>query len=198
VGFAKYRRSGRSCVILTDREIKIHLDRGLITIDPRPDAIAYNSTSVDLTLDSTISEFKDQRGGIETAIDPVNANFKDEEILEDITQRKTLSEEGYLLKPQNFILGWTEEYIDLVYHTRLAARVEGKSSLARIGIAVHMTAPTIHSGFEGQIRLEIVNHGRFPIRLRPRMRICQLIFEQTLGTPEKGSPSQFSGQTSIG
>jgi len=74
----------------------------------------------------------------------------------------------------------------LPVHTRLAARVEGKSSLARFGLGVHITAPTIHSGFALPIRLEIMNHGYLPIRLREGMKICQLIFELTLGTPEKG------------
>ncbi|MEZ5888805.1 MAG: hypothetical protein R3D52_00230 [Xanthobacteraceae bacterium] len=61
-------------------------------------------------------------------------------------------------------------------------------------LIVHITAPTIHAGFDGRIRLEMVNHGKIPIRLRPGMRICPLIFEQTLGTPEKGYQGQFSGQ----
>ena len=77
---------------------------------------------------------------------------------------------------------------------RVAARVEGKSSLARLGLAVHVTAPTIHAGFEGQSQLEVINHGRLPIRLRAGMAICQLIFEQTLGFPEIGYGGQFSGQ----
>lgn len=84
--------------------------------------------------------------------------------------------------------------MDLRNDTRIAARVEGKSSLARIGLAVHITAPTIHAGFDGQIRLEIVNHGPLPILLKPGMRICQLIFEQTLGTPDKVYGGQFAGQ----
>ena len=77
---------------------------------------------------------------------------------------------------------------------RLAARVEGKSSLARLGLAVHVTAPTIHAGFDGHTQLEIINHGGVPIRLRTGMRIYQLIFEQTLGTPVKGYSGRFSGQ----
>ena len=107
-----------------------------------------------------------------------------------------LGADGYVLKQQEFILGWTAEYVDLKYDARIAARVEGKSSLARLGVVVHMTAPTIHAGFEGQIRLEIANYGLFPIRLRPNMRICQLIFELTLGAPEKAYQAQFTGQTS--
>ena len=184
-------------MILTDREIKIYLDRGLITINPRPDpAVAYNSTAVDLTLDPVITEFTPPPEGIETTIDPSRAVFKDEEVLKGITRLITIPSEGYILSTRKFILGWTGEYIDLQITTRIAARVEGRSSLSRLGLAVHMTAPTIHAGFEGQIRLEIINHGFFPIRLRSQMRICQLVFEQTFGTPEKGSNNQFSGQTS--
>jgi dCTP deaminase len=102
--------------------------------------------------------------------------------------------EGYLLQPNHLVLAWTREYVNLVSHNRVAARVEGKSSLARFGLGIHVTAPTIHAGFDGHIRLEMVNHGKIPIRLRTGMRICQLIFEQTLGTPEKGYQGQFSGQ----
>jgi dCTP deaminase len=77
---------------------------------------------------------------------------------------------------------------------KYAARVEGKSSLSRIGLAIHITAPTIHAGYDGHIRLELVNNGPLPIRLRVGMPICQLIFEQTLGTPDKGYHGQFAGQ----
>lgn len=181
-------------MILTDREIKIHIERGTIIIDPAP--VAFDSTAVDLTLDPIIKLFKKMDGGIETIIDPVNATFKNEEVLESITEEKTLESDGYVLRPGDFILGWTSEYIDLKIDTRVAARVEGKSSLARLGVVVHMTAPTIHAGFDGQIRLEIGNNGHFPVRLRPKMRICQLVFEATLGAPEKAYANQFAGQHS--
>jgi dCTP deaminase len=93
------------------------------------------------------------------------------------------------------VLGWTAEHIDLKIDARLAARVEGKSSLARLGLGIHITAPTIHSGFNGRIRLEMINHGTFPVRIRTGMRICQLIFEITLGTPARGYKGQFLGQS---
>jgi dCTP deaminase len=99
-----------------------------------------------------------------------------------------------MVEPGDFVLGWTEEYIDLPTQSRIAARVEGKSSLARLGIGIHITAPTIHAGFEGTIQLEICNHGTLRVRLTPGMRVCQLIFEQTAGTPEKGYVGQFFGQ----
>jgi dCTP deaminase len=63
-----------------------------------------------------------------------------------------------------------------------------------LGIAVHITAPTIHAGFKGSIQLEICNHGPLTVRLSHGMRVCQLIFEQTLGTPEKGYQGQFYEQ----
>lgn len=135
----------------------------MITIDPRPQPVAYSSTSVDLTLDPVISEFKADKGGIEKAIDPSSADFKGEAVLDEIIVRRTLDADGWLLTPHKLVLAWTVEYIDLKYDARLAARVEGKSSLARLGIAVHMTAPTIHSGFAGRVRLEVVNHGLLPI-----------------------------------
>lgn len=181
-------------MILTDREIQIALEQGSILIDPMPDERAYSSTSVDLTLDAALSEFADHPSGIESAVDPGAPNFNHEEALSSLLKPQTIADQGYLFSPGRLILAWTREYIRLEPHARLAARVEGKSSLARLGIAVHITAPTIHAGFEGQIRLEMYNHGKVPVRLRTGMRICQLIFEQTLGVPVLGYKGRFSGQ----
>lgn len=181
-------------MILTDREIKLAISKGLIVIDPAPDEKAFSSTAVDLTLDEHVSELKDGEGGLEQAIDPSHKDFQPERTLELVSQKITIPPDGYLLKPNILMLAWTKEYVNLVSHNRVAARVEGKSSLARFGLGIHVTAPTIHAGFDGHIRLEMVNHGKLPIRLRTGMRICQLIFEQTLGTPDKGYQGQFSGQ----
>ena len=183
-------------MILTDREIKLALQNRLIIIDPEPDERAFSSTAVDLTLDENITEFKEFASGIKQAIDPSHQDFQSETTLELISDKIIIPADGWLLKPNRLVLAWTKEYVNLVSHNRVAARVEGKSSLARLGLGVHVTAPTIHAGFDGHIRLEMVNHGKLPIRLRTGMRICQLIFEQTLGTPDKGYRGQFSGQTS--
>lgn len=115
---------------------------------------------------------------------------------------KSLSEErdigpndGYVLKGKHSILAWTRERVQLHEHGRVSARVEGKSSLARLGLAIHVTAPTIHCGFKApSIQLEIINHEPLPIRLRIGMPICQLIFEQTLGMPETAYKGQFADQ----
>jgi dCTP deaminase len=181
-------------LILTDREIQTAISRRAIIIEPPPRETAYSSTSVDLTLDPIITIFKSKKEGIDTTIDPSIPNFNAEEILKELTYAKEISIDGYTLKEKELVLGYSIEYIDLRPDPKIAARVEGKSSLSRIGLSVHITAPTIHSGFDGRIRLEIVNHGHFPIRLKSGTRICQLIFEQTLGTPDRGYGGQFAGQ----
>lgn len=182
-------------MILTDREIKLAIEKDLIIIDPRPGPNAFSSTAVDLTLDPNITEFKSPAGGVEYVIDPGHPEFNSETTLSHVSDKRVIDgAAGYCLMPSQLVLAWTAEFVNLVSHNRIAARVEGKSSLARLGLAVHVTAPTIHAGFAGRIRLEMVNHGKVPVRLRVGMRICQLIFEQTLGTPDKGYQGQFSGQ----
>ena len=185
-------------MILTDREIQIALEFGSIIIDPVPDERAYSSTSVDLTLDANISLYKETPEGVETAIDPGAENFDHEKALASLLEPAISipQRQGYLFEPDRLLLAWTKEYVKLEPHARIAARIEGKSSLARLGIGVHITAPIIHAGFQGQIRLEMFNHGKLPVRLRAGMRICQLIFEQTLGVPVQGYKGRFSGQTS--
>jgi dCTP deaminase len=184
-------------VILTDREIQIALTRKQIAIDPLPKEIAYSSTSVDLTLDPTLTVFNTGKNFVRKVIDPTHPDYDIDEALSEITKIEQIDpKKGFDLDPRSLVLGYTAEYVDLPYDSRLAARVEGKSSLARLGLGVHVTAPTIHAGFDGQIRLEIVNHGHIPITLKPGMRICQLIFEQTLGTAERGYRGQFAGQKS--
>ena len=171
-------------MIFTDREIRLALDQKTLIIDPTPSDDAFASTSVDLTLDPTVSEFK--ASSIDRHFDPGRADYPLEQVLGEATKQISIDDGSpYLLDPGKLILGWTREYVDLRKSPRLAARVEGKSSLGRLGLGVHVTAPTIHAGFNGRIRLEIVNHGHVQIRLRSGMKICQLIFEQTLGTPEK-------------
>lgn len=181
-------------MILTDREIQIALHRGLISIEPLPEELAYSSTSVDLKLDPNITMVPPGPAGIRKAVDVTHQDYDYDAVLRDRSRTEAIGDAGFELPRQELILGWTEEYVDIPIDARMAARVEGKSSLARLGIGVHLTAPTIHAGFKGRIRLEIVNHGPLPVILKPGMRICQLIFEVTLGTPESGYKGQFLGQ----
>jgi dCTP deaminase len=160
-----------------------------------PIAVRYSSTSVDLTLAKQFrvwdfDQIEKNRGEV---VEP-GPKFKYAEFRDKYTKRKILTNKGYVLEPNAFVLAWTHETIDLPNHSRIAARVEGKSSLARLGLAVHVTAPTIHAGFEGPLQLELCNHGMFSIRLTPGMPICQSVFEMTLGTPEKGYSGLFFRQ----
>jgi dCTP deaminase len=114
-----------------------------------------------------------------------------------------LSADGFVLTPGAFVLGWTEERIGLPHTSRIAARVEGRSSLARLGVGVHVTAPTIHAGFGvtddpnypgTRIRLEVWNCGPLAVCLQKGMKVCQLMLEEVHGTPEKGYQGTFTTQ----
>lgn len=182
-------------MILTDREIRISIEQGLIGIDPAPAATAFSSTSLDLTLDAVLRKFNDHAAGLDLVIDPTKVGYNFNTAITQISARIDIDPaNGFELPAQTLILGWTKERVHLRSRARIAARVEGKSSLARLGLAVHVTAPTIHAGFEGPIQLEIINHGPVRLRLRSGMKICQIIFEQTLGFPEVGYGGQFNQQ----
>jgi len=177
-------------MILTDREIQIALQQQLVVIDPAPKPDAYSSTSVDLTLADTFSEWTVRAGA---PIRPGASGFK---YTDFIANQNTVRQNMFVLPSKSFVLAWTAETVSIPIHSRLAARVEGKSSLARLGMGVHLTAPTIHCGFKGSVQLEICNSGPNEIILDAGMRICQLIFEQTMGTPDKGYKGTFFGQSS--
>jgi dCTP deaminase len=183
-------------MILTDREIQIALESQALIIEPRPSETSFSSTSVDLTLDQPVSIYKDPTAGIGQCVDPMTIGFNHEEVVASLTTQIEIDpSSGYEFKPGTLLLAWTREYIELKTNSKIAARVEGKSSLARLGIGVHITAPVIHAGFAGQVRLEMLNHGKLPVKLRVGMKICQLVFEQTTGTPVMGYKGRFSGQT---
>lgn len=179
-------------MVLTDREIQAALASRQIIIKPLPDERAYSSTSLDLTLSKVLQEWKPAAS--EQIVCPTKKGYKFTEFATQFSQTKKMTPAGYVLVPGVFLLGWTEEDVELPIHGRIAARVEGKSSLARLGIGIHVTAPTIHAGFKGFIQLEICNHGPLKVKLTAGMPVCQLIFEQTLGTPDKGYKGQFYGQ----
>ncbi len=177
-------------MILTDREIEIALLNGQIVVEPRPNLqLTLSSTSLDLTLSDVFAIWTPMPG---TTIHPGATDYSYQNIMRLQTR---LQQPSYTLHPQSFVLAWTSEYVALPESSRIAARVEGKSSLARLGVGIHVTAPTIHSGFRGNIQLEMFNFGPHKIVLDAGMRVCQLIFEQTYGTPIKGYSGLFAGQT---
>ncbi|MEO8051176.1 MAG: dCTP deaminase [Acidobacteriota bacterium] len=184
-------------MVLTDREIQVSIQNKQIIVDPPPAPTAFSSTSLDLSLSKYIRIWKAAtiKGIEDKIVSPGAAGYKFNDVLREYSDGKEIGADGYVVEPGTFVLGWTLETIELPILTRVAARVEGKSSLARLGIGIHITAPTIHAGFQGPIQLEIFNHGLVRVKLLTGMPVFQLIFEQTLGTPAKGYAGQFFGQT---
>jgi dCTP deaminase len=185
-------------MILSNIEIQKAIDEHRLTITPDPQPrspeypdCAYDTTAVNLRLARTLAipqpgpyTFDLRRGGI--------AGF-----LARNSKQVTIGEEGYALRPGQFTLGNTVERITLPLLPNgesLAARIEGKSSLARCGLLVHFTAPTVHAGYDGTLTLEMINLGVVDISLFPGMPIAQLILEAVVGDP-LANPSQFQGQT---
>jgi dCTP deaminase len=192
-------------MILSDREISAALARGALKITPDPPAAAWSSTAVDLRLAKEVIRWKrPNAGGVDVPVAPFNPDYDFASLLRDNSDKIDIPADGFVMTSNTFLLGWTIEAIQLPHRSRLAARVEGKSSLARLGIGVHVTAPTIHAGFGykpgdenfpgNPIQLEIWNVGPLDILLEVGMPICQLIFEVVDGTPEKGYAGRFSIQ----
>jgi dCTP deaminase len=185
-------------MILSDREVRAAIQRGIISVSNCPPASdkRWASTTLDLTLDAEIRPWTPQGGaGAEVVIDPSSPEFNTNQLIDDYTDPVSCVGEGYVIQPKTLVLGWTVEKIKLPNASRIGARVDGKSSLARIGIGIHITAPIIHPGFGEKsgdpsypgspIRLEIWNIGPLKVRLKKGMPICQIIFEEVHGTPEK-------------
>lgn len=190
-------------MILSDRETRAARARGAIRITPEPAPAAWSSTAVDLTLDGPLSCWEVPGELAPLLLCPHGADFDFAALSRQFGREVQLGAEGHVVEPFDFLLGWTVERIQLPHTARLAARVEGKSSLARLGLGVHVTAPTIHAGFGvsedpqhqgSSIRLEIWNIGPFRIKLEKGMPICQLIVEWVDGTPEKGYAGRFAVQ----
>ena len=184
-------------MILCDSEIHAALAHGQIIIDPMPSSEYFTTTAVDLRLGGTdFKRWKVPGPGINFSIDPSQPGFFRSCVpfLEDVPRE---SDQSVIIRPGDFLLALTLERVEMPEESRIAARVEGKSSLARIGLGVHITAPTIHSGFKGNITLEIKNHGVVPVRLQPGMPICQLIFEMVFGTPSKTMVGIFQNQSTV-
>jgi dCTP deaminase len=149
-------------MILSDREVKAALDHGHLVIDPRPEyeTRRWSPTSVDLTLAAELREWRDPSDATQQTVFTPAAGIDSNAML----RRYSIAhdcEAGYVLAPRGFVLGWTAERIWIDPLCGIGARVEGKSSLARLGLGIHVTAPTIHPGFDGLIRLEIWNVGPF-------------------------------------
>lgn len=171
--------------ILSDKTIKEYLEEGKIVIDPLKDEQQIQPSSVDMRLGDEFKVFKVIR---KPYIDP-----KDEEDIAKYMESSTVPEgEAFIIHPNEFALATTQEYVKVP--DDLVARVEGRSSMGRLGVTMHVTAGYVDPGFEGRITLEISNIGAMPVALYPGQRVCQLVFE-TMTTPAElpyGHPKRNS------
>jgi dCTP deaminase len=151
-------------MILSDHTIREEIAAGRIVIDPFVDACVQPS-SVDLHLDSYFRVFRNHTMGM---IDV-------KENLEELTELvECTDEQPFILHPGEFVLGSTSERV--VLPTDLVGRLEGKSSLGRLGLLIHSTAGFVDAGWDGQLTLELSNVANLPITLYPGMKIGQISF----------------------
>ena len=172
-------------MILSDRDLKQVIKEKKLVIDPF-DEKCVQPSSVDLHLYKDVLVFDNYQAAVIDVREKV-----------DVTRKVTISEEGFVLHPGEFILGSTSEYFEIP--NNLAGKLEGKSSLGRLGLVVHATAGFIDPGFKGDITYEIANISRLPIRIYADMKIDQICFfrmtsevENMYGCDKLGS--KYSGQ----
>jgi dCTP deaminase len=153
-------------MLLSDRDIHARVDAGDIVLDPW-DPVMVQPSSVDVRLDRFFRTFENHRY---PHIDPAEEQT-------DLTRMiEPQGDEPFILHPGEFALGSTLELVGL--GVDLAARLEGKSSLGRLGLLTHSTAGFIDPGFSGHVTLELSNMATLPIKLWPGMKIGQLCFFQ--------------------
>jgi len=175
-------------MIFSDRSIREALRSGSIVIDPHEPAHVQPS-SVDLRVGAAFRVFENHRY---SEIDPRSPQ-------EDMTKLIEVGDdEPFMLHPGEFVLGSTLERIKL--GDDIVARLEGKSSLGRLGLLIHSTAGFIDPGFEGRVTLELSNVATLPIAIHSGMKIGQISFcrmttaaELPYGSPELGS--KYQGQS---
>jgi dCTP deaminase len=192
-------------VILSDGEIQEAIARKFIIIEPIPTEEQYTTSALDLSLGQELFELKtpeemakEEPRGVERSFVINLAEIDIKSFQAKYTRPLAPEPDGsFIWHPRKFILTMTKEYVELPRQSRIAARVEGRSTLARLGLIVHLTAPTIHAGFSGYITLEMFNLGPYSVRLSPGIAICQLVFERLRRVPKGPVRTAFQGQTGI-
>ena len=174
-------------VLLSDRDIKAEIDGGRVRLEPYDQAMVQPS-SIDVRLDKYFRLFDNHKYPF---IDPA-------EDQPDLTRLIEVARgESFILHPGEFVLGSSFEIVTLPDH--LAARLEGKSSLGRLGLVTHSPAGFVDPGFSGHVTLELSNAATLPIKLWPGMKVGQLCFfrlsspaENPYGSAKYGS--RYQGQ----
>jgi dCTP deaminase len=174
-------------VILSDRSIREALDAGSIVIDPLLEG-GIQPSSVDLRIDRYFRVF---RNDTTPFIDPKQSQ-------EDLTELVEVEDgKAFILHPGEFVLASTLERVQLP--DDVAARLEGKSSLGRLGLLTHSTAGFVDAGWDGHLTLELSNVANLPIAIYPGMRIGQISFLQMTSAADApygsdSARSKYQGQ----
>jgi dCTP deaminase len=178
---------GSALVILSDRSLREAIAAGRLVIDPLDDD-AIQPSSIDVRLDNRFRVFYTARHPYIDVKQP----------MDDLTELVEVKpDDAFILHPGEFVLGSTLEQVGIP--PDLAARLEGKSSLGRLGLMTHSTAGFLDPGFVGHVTLELSNVANLPITLYPGMRIGQIAVFQ-LTTPaerpygSRGVGSKYQGQ----
>jgi dCTP deaminase len=168
-------------MVLSDRTIRAEIESGRIAFDPFDPSLVQPS-SVDMRVDSKFRVFHNARYPYIDVRQP----------MEDLTELVEISgDEPFILHPGEFVLGQTLERVRLP--DDLVARLEGKSSLGRLGLLIHSTAGFVDSGFEGNLTLELSNVANLPITIYHGMPIGQISFMRMDGPVERPYGSRETG-----
>lgn len=177
-------------MVLSDVDIRRYLAEGKIKITPELPPEQFGSCSVDFRLGNEFNVFEHSRHPF--------IDLREKTAIEGLMAPVTVATgEPFILQPREFVLAITEESLEL--DDDVLGRLEGRSSLGRIGIIVHGTAGLFDPGWRGKATLELSNLGRMPVALYPGMRICSFTFEQ-LSTASsmpyhKKAGNKYAGQT---
>ena len=160
---------------LSDQDIEQQIEQGKIIIEPQPSENAIAGISVDLRLSNSFRVFSNNTV---THLDLSGDRDQLASDMERIMSKEIVVDEGeaFFIHPGELVLGATLESVTIP--DDLVGWLDGRSSLARLGLMVHVTAGRIDPGWQGQIVLEFFNNGKLPLALRPEMIICALSFEQ--------------------
>jgi len=174
-------------VILSDRDLRAEIAQGRIIIEPF-DASCVQPSSIDVKVSNLFRVFRNHTAGV--------IDVKKD--LTDLTELIEIDADGvFMLHPGEFVLGSTLERVGVP--NDLVGRVEGKSSLGRLGLLIHSTAGFIDAGFDGHVTLELANVANLPITLYPGMKIGQISFMKMTSPAENpygsgAAGSKYQGQ----
>ena len=187
-------------MILSNVDIRQAIADGRIVIDPAPMLDQFDVSALDLRVGDDFGEWDpavvDAVEGVTVTADSGKLKNMAEKFLRPL--QVDPDDGSVLIKPNKFVLVRTLERVHLPFEGRVAARLEGRSTLARLGVSVHLTAPTVHIGWDGRLTLEIKNHHQFTLKVWPRKtRLCQLIFEEVSSVPEGDLGTVFQRQDHV-